>query len=209
MAEEVIELTFDPFTLPTAQHRAGLAGFLVLVESMRRRKMKTLPEVSTNSDWTVKVTLTKKSLASSFNYLYDATTEEMESLTQRKDKKKRVIPLLREEKRIDPKTGKQRRVFIYPQIIPRAAFLASFAMPAVWLKLWREAIWGTLRGLPRTRIPYEERAEGDTVSAGHKVRFMSLISRVQFLLERRRRTPSGFLSVAGQMRSFCFTFGRS
>ena len=32
MAEEVIQLTYDPFVLPTAQHRAGLAGF-----SRRRR----------------------------------------------------------------------------------------------------------------------------------------------------------------------------
>ena len=37
-------------------------------------------------------------------------------------------------------------------------------MPQVWLKLWREAIWETLRGVPRTRIPYEERAGKKTVS---------------------------------------------
>ena len=162
--EEVVELIYDPFALPTAQHRAGLAGFLVLVDSMRRRKIKVLPEISVHSDGTVTVALTKKSLASTFNDLYDAATAERESPRKRKDKKKREIKPLREEKRTDPKTGKERTVFIYPQIIPKAAFLAGFGMVQVWLKLWREAIWETLRGVPRTRIPYEERAEGETVS---------------------------------------------
>ena len=164
MAEEIIALKYDPFVLPTAQHRAGLAGFLVLVDSMRRRKIKVLPEISLQSDGTVTVALTRNSLASSFNDLYDAATEERESPRKRKDKKKREIRPLREEKRIDSKTGKERTVFIYPQIIPKAPFLASFGMPQVWLKLWREAIWETLRGVPRTRIPYEERAERKTVS---------------------------------------------
>jgi CRISPR-associated protein Cmx8 len=164
MAEEVIELTFDPFTLPTAQHRAGLAGLLVLVKSMRRRKVKVLPEISVRSDSRVTVALTRNSLTSIFNDLYDAATEERESPRKRKDKNKRDIKPLREEKRTDPKTGKERTLFIYPQIVPKAAFLARFDMPPVWLKLWREAMWGTLRGLPRTRIPYEERAQRKPVS---------------------------------------------
>jgi CRISPR-associated protein Cmx8 len=164
MAEEVVELTFDLFTLPTAQHRAGLAGLLVLVESMRRRKIKVLPEISVHSDGTVTVALTRKTLASTFNDLYDAATEERESPRKRTDKKKREIKPLRQEKRTDPKTHKEKTLFIYPQIVPKAAFLVGFGMPPVWLKLWREAIWGTLRGLPRTRIPYEERAERQTVS---------------------------------------------
>ena len=164
MAEEVIELTYDPFVLPTAQHRAGLAGFLVLVESMRRRKIKVVPEISVRANATVTVSLTRKSLTTTFNDLYDAATEERESPRKRKDKKKREIKPLREEKRADPKTGKERTVFIYPQIVPKAAFLAAFGMPQVWLKLWREAIWETLRGVPRTRIPYEQRAARGTVS---------------------------------------------
>lgn len=164
MAEEVVELIYDPFTLPTAQHRAGLAGFLVLVESMRRRRIKMLPEVSNISDGRILVALTKKSLASVFYDLYDATTEERELNRKRKDKNKRDIPPLREQKKTDAKTGKQKMVYIYPQVVPKAAFLAAFGMPAAWLKLWREAIWETLRGVPRTRKPYEERAEGETVN---------------------------------------------
>src|SRR5215813_3362777 len=164
MADEVIELTFDLFTLPTAQHRAGLAGLTLLVESMRRRKIKIRPEISANSDRTATVVLTKKTLVSAFNDLYDATTTEVEATRKRKDNKKRDIRPLREKKRTDSKTGKQKTVFIYPQVVPKAAFLARFGMPQLWLKLWSDAIWETLRGLPRTRIPYGERAEGKTVS---------------------------------------------
>src|SRR5688572_20673593 len=129
MAEEVIELTYDPFVLPSAQHRAGLAGLLVLIESMRRRKIKALPEISFRSDGALTVALTKKSITSTFNDLYDAATEERESSHKRKNKKNRVIKPLRQEKRTDPKTGKEKTLFIYPQIVPKAAFLAGFGMP--------------------------------------------------------------------------------
>ena len=129
MAEEVIELMYYPFVLPTTQHRAGLAGFLVLVESMRRRKMKVLPEISVRSDGNGKSCFDQEVLTSTFNDLYDAATEERESSRKRKDKKKRDIKPLREEKSTDPKTGKERTRLIYPQIIPKAAFLAAFGMP--------------------------------------------------------------------------------
>lgn len=164
MAEEVIELTFDSFSLPTVQHRAGLAGLLVLVNSMKSRKFKTLPKVAVQPDGKVAIALTKKSLASTFNDLYDASTEERESPRKRKDKKKNEIKPLREEKKNDPKTGKVKTVFMYPQIVPKLDCLVSFTMPKPWLKLRRDAIWEVLRGVPKTRIPYEERATGKTVS---------------------------------------------
>ena len=163
MAEEVIELLTTRLCFPLHNTARALLGSC-LVESMRRRKIKVVPEISVRADATVTVSLTRKSLTTTFNDLYDAATEERESPRKRKDKKKRDIKPLREEKRADPKTGKERTVFIYPQIVPKAAFLAAFGMPQVWLKLWREAIWETLRGVPRTRIPYEQRAARGTVS---------------------------------------------
>jgi CRISPR-associated protein Cmx8 len=157
--DRTIELIYDPFTLSTAQHRAGLAGLLVLIESLRKRKAKPLPEVSTSQDQTISVRITEESLTVLFNDLYDATMGEAQSSTKRKDKSKRLIPSLREEKKLDPKTGKKKTVYIYPQVIPRGKFLETFGMPADWLKLWRDAIWGTLRGgSPQTRRPFEQRA---------------------------------------------------
>jgi CRISPR-associated protein Cmx8 len=157
--DRTVELTYDPFVLPTAQHRAGLAGLMVLVESLRKRKIKPVPEVIVNHDQTISVRIIEDSLTVLFNDLYDATMGEAASNTTRKDKCKRLIPPLREEKKLDPKTGKEKTVYIYPQVIPKGKFLATFGLPEVWLKLWRDAIWGTLRGVPKTRLPYEQRAE--------------------------------------------------
>lgn len=163
MADRRIELTYDPFSLPTAQHRAGLAGLLVLIESMRRRKMKRLPEILGRSDSKVSVRLTKESLTALFSDFYDATTEEVESSVRRKDKKKRDVPPLREETKRDRKTGRLKTAYFYPQVIPKAGFLKAYGMPDIWLKLWREALWQTLRGRPTTRRPFEERARGKAV----------------------------------------------
>lgn len=159
MPNRTIELTYDPFVLPTAQHRAGLAGLMVLVESLRKRKIKPVPEITANQDQTISMRITEDSLTVLFNDLYDATMGEAASNTKRKDKNKRLVPTLREEKKLDPGTGKEKTVYIYPQVIPKGKFLATFGLPETWLKLWRDAIWGTLRGVPKTRLPYEQRAE--------------------------------------------------
>lgn len=165
MPDRTIELIYDPFTLPTAQHRAGLAGLHVLVESLRKRKINPVPEININNqDQTISVRITEESLTVLFNDLYDAAMGEAESSIKRKDKSKRLIPPLREEKKLDPKTGKDKTVYIYPQVIPKGKFLATFGLPEVWLKLWRDAIWGTLRGVPKTRLPYEQRAQKEVPS---------------------------------------------
>lgn len=167
--EEVIELRYDLFSLPTAQHKAGLAGLCVLYESMRKRKMTPLPDVSFPEPGIVQVQLTLKSLSLLFNDLYDAAWEEVESKTKRKDKQtKKEIPSLREETRteIDKKTGKGKevKVYIYADVVPKAAFLSSLQMPDPWIKLWRNALWATLRGKPLTRTPYNERAGGSPLN---------------------------------------------
>lgn len=172
MPDRTIELIYDPFTLSTTQHRAGLAGLLVLVESLRKRKIKPLPEVSINQDDTIFVRFTEESLNVLFNDLYDATTEEIERRQKRykgKGVKKREVPPLREVKKLDPKTGKEKVVYIYPQTVPKGKFLAAFDLPKIWLKLWQDAVWGTLRGgSPQTRRPFEQRAQQRTPSEAKK-----------------------------------------
>ncbi|MFQ5729931.1 MAG: type I-MYXAN CRISPR-associated protein Cmx8 [Waddliaceae bacterium] len=169
MSDNGIELTYDPFTLPTVQHRAGLAGLLVLIESLRRRKIKSLPETSQTNDGRFLIRLKKESLNLLFNDLYDTVTLEIESDKKRKDKKKREIPPLREEKKTNPKTGKQKTMYIYPQLLPKGCFLSTFNMPDIWLKLWQDAIWGTLRDRPTTRKPYQQRESNEPLSEVEKV----------------------------------------
>lgn len=158
MANREMELTFDPFMLPTTQHRAGLAGLLVLIESMYRRKIKPLPKVSRSDDGKVSVRLTKESLQMLFDDLYDAFWEERKSNEKPKGTKIRNIRRVDTDE-VDAGTGKRGKAYTFEVVAAKGAFLKAFGMPDPWLKLWRESIWATLRGVPKTRIPYEERAE--------------------------------------------------
>lgn len=169
MAEK-ITLEFDPFTLPTAQHRAGLAGLIVLVETMRNRLLKPLPEIDHGADLRIRVQLTEDSLHRVFADLYAATEEEQafqQKRTKANGQGKRVVPPKREEVVADS-SGKSRTVYYYDQVVPRAPFLEALQMPAPWLKLWRDAMWSSIRGVPRTRNPYEQCSEGQPVAEAVK-----------------------------------------
>lgn len=165
---DALELTYDVFTLPTAQHRAGLAGLYVVADTMRRRGMSDVPNVALDGAGSLRLSLTPASLAALFNYLYDATTEEVRDTKVWRKRGGEPIPPLREEAetRTDARTGREttRTVYVYPRILPRAPFLESLAMSAPWLKLWRDVIWSTMRGIPKTRRPYEERASSASVN---------------------------------------------
>ncbi len=113
-----------------------------------------------------------------FDETYAASKEEQERDAVLKNKNKEVIPPLREEKKtvVDPKTGKskEKTVYIYPVVIPRGAFLVAYDPSAqddngVWIKLWRDMIWGVLRGVPATRRPFNERSEGKFSEDADKV----------------------------------------
>lgn len=170
--EKSVELTYDLFSLPTAQHKAGLAGVWLLCESMRRRKLTPLPGIALSADGTVRLTLTEQTLRALFDDLYDAAWEEVESRRKRKDRQKNELPPLREETRTEPnrKTGKEKeiRLFIYRDIVPKAAFLSAFDMPDLWVQLWRRAVWATLRGKPLSRTPYNERANHKPLNEAKK-----------------------------------------
>jgi CRISPR-associated protein Cmx8 len=163
MAEDSVTLTYDPFTLPTAQHRAGLAGLLFLTASMQRRGLGPTPSFRWTDEGRCELAVNQQSVQAIFNDLYDARAEEVERKNVLK-KAKEKIPPKRQEKRLDGKTGKEKTVYIYDQIVPRAEFLRADRMPESWVKLWRDCIWGTLRGIPTTRKPFKDRSEGEDTS---------------------------------------------
>lgn len=167
MTEEVIHLRYDLYSLPTAQHKAGLAGLCVLHKTLKQRKMGPLPDIAFPDEGIVEISITRESLETLFHDLYDAGYEETAQKSKRKDKNKNEIPYLREGKRTetDSKTGKEKEatVYFYKDVVPKAAFLEALQASEPWLKLWRDAVWNTLRGKPTTRTPYNERAAGEPV----------------------------------------------
>jgi CRISPR-associated protein Cmx8 len=163
MSDCEIELSYDPFALPTAQHRAGLAGLRVLIESMRRRRIEPLPELSINNDGRATLRFTEESLQNLFDDLYDAGWDDRRSNEKPQGKKIRNVRRIEMDESA-PTTNRRRWIYTFEAVAPKGAFLRALGMPDPWLKLWREAIWYTLcGGSPQTRIPYEQRAEGKHV----------------------------------------------
>ena len=78
---------------------------------------------------------------------------------------------------IDPKSGREKTktVYIYPVVIPKGAFLVDVDPSAhgdngLWIKLWRDVIWSIFRGVPATRKPFEDRANGEQAKDAADVR---------------------------------------
>jgi CRISPR-associated protein Cmx8 len=166
---ESISLVYDPLSLPTSQHRAGLAGLLVLVETLRNRGVVPIPEIEYLPDARIQLRFDEEALTAVFDDLYAATEEEQprsQKLTRGKLEQKQTIAPVREE--VVEESGKKRTIYYYKQVIPRAPFLAALQVPPVWLKLWRDAVWTCVRGVPNTRIPYQERSAGAHVTEASK-----------------------------------------
>lgn len=166
-------LDYNLFDLPTAQHKAGLAGLLIMIESMKRRGLDPLPEVLELSTNRATISIAKESLQAIFDDLFDAEIIEVKV----KNKWPRTKP-----KRIDEvivvhegKEKKEKR-FVYDVLQPKGLFLQTF-YPDVdggWLQIWRNMLWNILRAQPATRGVYEERANGHPSALAEKT-YKSLV----------------------------------
>jgi len=196
----VVTLNFDPFTLPTAQHRAGLAGLLVHQETMRRRGMGPLMETAEDSEGRWTVAFTEESLRTAFDDLYDAAIEERSQKQKRttgKGESKTTLPPKREELRPDPAKNRQVTEYVYDQVVPRAQFLTALGVPEPWVKLWREAMWQGIRNISQTRLPYVERARRKSSSVSKK--YWASLSRPANSRSKRAASPlSGSLQLGAQ-----------
>jgi CRISPR-associated protein Cmx8 len=176
---EVLEIHYSLGELPSSQHRAGLAGLVLMVEWMKQQSLgEGICEVE-RSTYGATLRINQKGLEELFNELYSASNEEQERDQPLKNKKtKQIIPPLREEVRqiTDSKNGKvkEKTIYIYSVTIPKGSFLLSYDPTSddrngLWIKLWRDCIWSIFRGVPATRGPFEDRANGLQTSDAEKV----------------------------------------
>lgn len=163
---EQIILTYDLFELPSAQHKAGLAGLLILIESLKAREKGPLPEVVVGGLRNATIKLTRQTLGVLFDDIYDANKTEAESKTKRKNSKGEEKPTKRiEEREGKTPSGKTKieKWYIYDDFQPKGAFFEFWLQDgskSPWLKLWREMLWNVLRAQPTTRGEYDNRANG-------------------------------------------------
>ena len=160
--ETEITLSYSLFDLPSAQHKAGLAGLLLLIDSLRQRGADPLPDVSHLSATSVKLTFTQVSMQTVFDDLYDAALVERASKSKWSGKSPKRVEI--EEKR-DEKSEKVKpqKIYVYDVVEPKASFLEHHypGDEKRWLKLWRDMLWTILRAQPKTRGVYEQRADSD------------------------------------------------
>lgn len=164
-ALEALEIDYQLAELPSSQHRAGLAGLVLMVKWLeRQRTNKGICELKRLDEIGIILRINEPGLEALFNEAYGAYKEDREYPQPFKNK----APLREETREItDEKTGKTqtKTVHIYSMPVPKGAFLTDLDPSAdgnngVWVKLWRDMVWSIFRGVPATRKPFEDRADG-------------------------------------------------
>ncbi len=187
---DVLTLDYQLAELPSSQHRAGLAGLVMVInkwlwthkepkfmEKVNKGAICRMPRLDANG---ATLEINQAGLEALFDEIYAASTEEQARPQLLKNSRtKAVIPPLREEEREETDAKgkvKQKKVYIYPVVVPGGSFLAdsqydksSDGKNGHWIKLWRDMVWNILRGVPATRKPFEARAEGNYTEDAAKV----------------------------------------
>jgi CRISPR-associated protein Cmx8 len=168
-----LTLSFELAELPSSQHRAGLAGLVMMIEWIKRlpaeRRQGKL-DVARFDESGLTVEIDRQGLRDLLDETYAASTEEYWRKDPLKTKNKDVIdPIRTEVVKVEDKKGnvKQETHYFYETTVPRGAFLAdpsfdksSDGKNGVWVKQWRDLVWSVFRSVPATRTPYENRASG-------------------------------------------------
>lgn len=177
---DVVTLTYDLAELPSTQHRAGLAGLVMMLRwldaqpDLERKGTCSLEDVSPRG---ASIRFDGPGLQWLFDWLYASDEEEREESQPRKKKNKEIEPPLREAVKEEVgKDGKrkQKKVYVYPVVVPKGAMLLALdptrqGNKGLWIKLWRDFVWGILRGVPAQREPFEARAEKRVIRDGEEL----------------------------------------
>jgi len=210
--ETTLTIEYNLFDLPTAQHKAGLAGLLVMIESLRLREIPTLPRVDFKPN-DVSISFTKDSLQTVFDDLYDVEMFEikLKKLRTKKENGKEIeVPPKHTEIVTTPSKGKKKKsqtYYIYDDFQPKGAFLQTFFSDGngKWVKLWRDTLWNILRVKPASRGVYEERASdktGKQKSSSKSKKFWEEILKAYKAREKgQKRTKSLSSSIVLGMES--------
>ncbi|OJH33952.1 type I-MYXAN CRISPR-associated protein Cmx8 [Cystobacter ferrugineus] len=153
--------------LPSAQHRAGLAGLVLMLQHQQPGPERGVARITQLGEVRASFEFDLEGLRWLFDELYAAGMEERAESKAREGQP----PLREEERESKDEKGKVRlkRYFIYEAPVPRAGLLLDLDPTANgrsghWVKLWRDMVWQTLRGVPASRLPFENRAAGKPTS---------------------------------------------
>ncbi len=158
-----VVVKYDLYDLPTAFHKAGLAGLVMLIESLKARREITTDEATYRlSATTAEITFTEAMVQTLMDDLYDARKVERAVKSKWSQAKVARPPTNAEKEAGTP--------FVYRLVEPTGQFLCDHYpdMPddKSWQKLWRDMLWNIPRGRPTTREPYNQRTERQACKEG-------------------------------------------
>ena len=142
--------------LPTAQHKAGLAGLFVYISKMLKFIQNgPIPAIESKSALELSVRFTQASLTT----LMDSVYAGEEHLVESRKKWSGRMPDGEKSKTVE-RDGQQReeKVFLYKVVRPKAEIIAYWRGgdgEDSWVALWREAVRGVLRAGGNTEKIYE------------------------------------------------------
>jgi CRISPR-associated protein Cmx8 len=165
-----ITLSYQLAELPSSQHRAGLAGLVLMVQELAYQpwfedREGAFIELIDLDEYKVTLNMNLEGLKALFDFTYKAYNEERWTAT--KDKKREYSEDdIREIEKKDKK-GKAKLVkeYRYTVVVPQGAFLPYWdesdedISKGLWIKLWRDMLWNIVRGVPATRNPFNNRCD--------------------------------------------------
>lgn len=178
-APTAVTVKYDLFDLPTAQHKAGLAGLVLQIRHMegegKSPKPKAVPKVVELTRTSATIEFAADSVQCLFDDVY-AATREVVRVKSKWASAKEVKPPEEVEEEVEEKTAdgttKVKKVkvkyFFYEQVQPTGNVLRQYVTnaPEPWLKLWRDMLWNIPRGNPQSRKPFEELADKKSCGEG-------------------------------------------
>lgn len=165
--KEIIELSYQLAELPSPQHRAGLAGLVLMVQDIERQEIldyyqSALLDLDNLDEFGVTIRFNLEGLKALFDLTFGAFIEERSTETKIKD-----FDRMEEiEAKDDKGKIKIKKRYYYSVVTPQGAFLPYLDESAegnngIWIKLWRDMYWSIIRGVPATRNPFNYRANKD------------------------------------------------
>jgi CRISPR-associated protein Cmx8 len=159
-----LRLRYRLHDLPTAQHKAGLAGLLFHARNMQSRGLPHAIEIAELAPDEAEIIVGPDALKAAFDDLYAASWREVLSASKWQGKEpKRIaeVPAKGDD------SGKMEKRFVYEEFRPDGVFFTHVLKggnESPWLKLWRDMLWAVLRAQPTTRGDYEARANGEPIA---------------------------------------------
>lgn len=163
---ESVTVTYDLFDLPTAQHKAGLAGLQMQIRHMEGKSPKppAIPAIVAETPTSLSVTFTRDSAQALMDDVYAAERAEVR-VKKKWPSAKEIRPSEVVVEEVNEKPANV-RYFFHEVVQPTGGLLRQHVRHEPWLKLWRDMLWAIPRGNPQSREPFEQRADGKPCKEG-------------------------------------------